>query len=673
MTVVGTRPVPRALAPDPRLFVNREDELELIEREITSSLASRQVGVVVLTGLPGVGKTTLATRCAHLVEDLFPDGALTADLGSSSESVTVDDVLFLFLSQLGVEKPSPSSQGLRAQFRTVTADLALLLVLDDVESAAQLTNLLPSSSRSTVIATSRKRSEGFSRQRYTVVEVPPFSVASSVELLSVDLSAGPTPAELRSMEALVELCGRLPLALSIAGAQLGNRHAGRPADYLSQLRTARSVLKTLTEDGRPVVEAVFEVSYQDLPERAQRAYRLLSLHPGDRFRADAAHALLGENGDAELESLIVANLLTRVRHDRYEVHSLVRQHAAGLAEQTEHPDDADAAVERVIEWYLEFVAARQLTISDRPRFGDRFNGRVAPAYTGEGAWTKAIADLEAERTNLRRVARAAADLELHALTWQLSEALATFYFQRDLCGDAITVHTLGLTAATVVHARTGDARPVLRMRAELGTAYFGLEDDEAATEQFEAAAALAAELPESGEVLFTREKLLQWKSFVHQRRGEADAAVDAIDQARAFLDHPAFPENDRARERALLDLNGGPMLAEVGRTEDAVSRGRAAVAYFGAGKEQHNRAKALANLGRSLGLAAPEHLDEAERTLRDAIRWFDELGMLFWEADSSAVLADLLDRTGRHEEAFALRGRADELKTILDDRKAGSS
>jgi tetratricopeptide (TPR) repeat protein len=660
------------LAAEPRLFVNRETELELVEQEITAALGSRQVGVVVLTGLPGVGKTTLATKCAHLVKDLFPDGWLSADLGSSSESVSVDDVLFLFLSQLGVEKPSPSSQGLRAQFQTITADLGLLLVLDDVESAAQLANLLPSSSRSAVIATSRKRSQGFSRQRFTVVEVPPFSVPSSVELLSVDLAADPAPVEVEAMEALVELCGRLPLALSIAGAQLGSGQAARLTDYVSQLRAARSVLKRLTEDGRPVVEAVFEVSYRDLSKEAQRAYRLLSLHPGDRFRGDAAHALLGANGDAELESLIVANLLTRVRHDRYEVHSLVREHAAGLVEQVEHPDDADAAVERVVEWYLEFAATRHLAISDRPRFGDSFGGRVAPAYVGEGAWAKAVADLEAERANLRRVVRAAADQELHDLTWQVSEALATFYFQRDLYGDAIAVHTLGLAAATVVHARTGDARPVLRMRAELGVAYFAVKDDEAAMEQFEAAAALADELPESGEVLFTREKMLQWKSFVHRRRGEIEAAVDAIDQARSLVEDPAFPDGDRGRERALLDLNGGPMLAEAGRTEDAVARGHVAVAYFGDGKEQHNHAKALANLGGSLALAGPEHQADAERTLREAIRLLDELGMPFWEADTSTVLADLLARSDRQDEASALHRRVDELKAILDGRKTES-
>ncbi|MFC3456348.1 hypothetical protein [Amycolatopsis speibonae] len=50
-------------------------------------------------------------------------------------------------------------------------------------------------------------------------------------------------------------------------------------------------MKKLTEDG-PVVEAVFEVSHQDLPAKSQRVYRLLSLHPGDRFCADAARALL---------------------------------------------------------------------------------------------------------------------------------------------------------------------------------------------------------------------------------------------------------------------------------------------------------------------------------------------------------------------------------------------
>lgn len=665
---MGTRLVPKALAADPRLFVNREAEIELIEREITDSLASERVGVVVLTGLPGVGKTTLATRCAHRVRHLFQDGQLWAELGSSSESVSVDDVLFLFLTQLGVETPPSTSQGLRAAFRTITADLALLIVLDDVESAAQLTNLLPSSSRSVVLATSRKRSQGFRRERFTVVDVPPFSVSSAVELLSADLTAPGELVDREAIEALVELCGRLPLALSIAGAQLSGRHDGHLAEYVGQLRTARSVVKKLTEDGRPVVEAVFEVSYQDLPSEAKRAYRLLSLHPGNRFSAGAAQALLDVTGEADLETLVVANLLTQARRGRYEFHSLVRDHAAGLADHDEQPEECQAAVERVVKWYLRFVVARQLAISDRPRFGDYFDGRVAPSPDSANAW----AELETERANLRRVVRAAAEEGLHALTWQLCEALATFYFQRDLFDDAIAVHSLGLAAAIAVREETGDARPVLRMRAELGTAYFSAEDDEAAMEQFEAAAELADGLPGSGEVLFTREKMFQWKSFVHQRRGEFAAAVRAIDAARSLVDDPGFPEDGRARERALLDLNGGPMLASAGRADDAIARGRAAVAYFAGGKEEFNLAKSLANLGSSLAAAGTEHHDEAERTLRDALRALSELGMQFWEADTSTTLADLLEHTGRSAEATPFLRRAEELFTILDDRKAQS-
>ncbi|WP_410655768.1 NB-ARC domain-containing protein [Amycolatopsis sp. lyj-112] len=635
---------------------------------MTGSLASQRVGVVVLTGLPGVGKTTLAARGAHRVKHLFRDGWLWAELGSSSESVSVDDVLFLFLTQLGVEKPPATSQGLRAVFQTVTADLALLVVLDDVESAAQLTNLLPSSSRSVVLATSRKRSQGFRRERFTVVDVPPFSVASAVELLSADLDAALEPGDRQAIEALVELCGRLPLALSIAAAQLASRHAGQPAEYVGQLRTAQSVVKKLTEDGRPVVEAVFEVSYQDLPAEAQRAYRLLSLHPGNRFSAGAAQALLDITGDSELETLVVANLLTQVRPGRYEFHSLVRDHAAGLADHVEQPEECQAAVERVVEWYLRFAVARQLAISDRPRFGEYFDGRVTSSQDSVNAW----ADLEAERANLRRTARTAAEEGLHALTWQLSEALATFYFQRDLFDDAIAVHAFGLAAAIAVYEDTGDARPVLRMRAELGTAYFSAKDDAAAMEQFAAAAELADGLPESGEVLFTREKMFQWKSFVHQRRGEFAAAVRAIDDARSIVDVPGFPAGERAREGALLDMNGGPMLAAVGRFGDAVARGRAAVAYFADGKEKFNLAKSLANLGSSLAAAGADHHEEAERTLREALRSLAEQEMQFWEAETSTELADLLERAGRLAEATSLLKRAEELYTLLDDRKAQS-
>ncbi|MBE8519239.1 hypothetical protein ILP97_17250 [Amycolatopsis sp. H6(2020)] len=670
--MTAASPIPKALPGAPRLFVNRSAEVEQVGREITDGIASGRQAVVVLTGLPGVGKTTLAAQCADQVKDLFRDGWLWASLGSSSEAVSVDDVLFLFLTQLGVESPPGTSQGLRLAFQSATADKALLLVLDDVESAAQLVKLLPTSSRSVVLATSRRRSAGFIRERFTVVDVMPFSVASAIELISADLDSARVASAGTAIEALAELCGLLPLALSIAGAQLSTRHRGPVSDYVHQLRAARSVIEKFTVDGDRLVSAVFEVSYRDLSADERRAYRLLSLHPGRRFSADAAAALLGpEQPDPleALEALVVANLLSRVGVDRYEFHSLVWEHAAGLVAEDEL-DDCRAAVVRVVEWYLRFAVAREQSISDRPRFGEYFDGRVVPAYRGGHAWQQAVEDLELERANLRRVVQTAVEEGLHSLAWQLCEAVVTFYFQRDLFADAIAVHSFGLTSAGAVLRETGDARPLLRMHTELGTAYFSSRDDRLASEQFTAAAALAEGLPGDDAVVFTRAKMFQWKSFVDQRMGAFPAAVEAIEAARSLVKDPRFPEKDLGRELALLDLNGAPMLSAVGRHDDALAAGHRAVAFFAGGKEWHNIAKAAANLGESLFRAGAGHRDEAERVLRQAVGLLADFGMQSWEAHSSTVLADLLEAAGRGAEAASLLQRAAELYTILEDRRA---
>lgn len=671
--VNGSNVKPKALPRKPRLFINRNAELELVEAEIDAALAVHQQSVVVLTGLPGVGKTTLAAQCAHQVEGRFPDGSLFASLGASSEAVSVEDVLFLFLTQLGVVEPPATKQGLLLAYQAATADRALLLVLDDVESAAQLVDLLPSSSRCAVLVTSRRRSAAFWRERFSVVEVPPFSVTSAVELISTDLDPSRSAAAAAEVATLAELCGRLPLALSVAGAQLSTRHRGPVADYVRLLRSARSVVEEFTEDGARLVAAVFEVSYQDLSDAERRAYRLLSHHPGRRFSVGAAVALLGpDHADPvdTLEALVVASLLTPVGDGRYEVHSLVHDHAAGLARQNDHPADGLQGLGRVVDWYLDFAVARTLAITDRPRFGDHFDGRVTVAYEGPTAWEAGVKDLESERANLRRAVEAATDDFLNDRAWQLAEALATFYFQRDLFSDAIAVHSTGLVAAQRIYEKTGDARPMLFMHTELGTAYFSAKDDEAAYGQFAAATALAETLPGDAAVLYTRAKIFQWKSFVQHRQRNTEAAVDSIGRARSALQDPLFPEEYRGRELALVDLNGCLMLSAVGKHADALAAGRNAVAFFEQGRDRHNAAKSVANLAECLTRADASFDDEAERTLRRAAGLLADLGIQSWEKHTSTLLADLLERAGRHAEARPLRERAEELRNILDSRRA---
>lgn len=648
--------IPKVLLAEPRVFVDRVDERAWIDQTIADGRAAGRQTVIVLAGLPGVGKTTLAAQCSHKLKELLPGGCLLVSFGSSTEPVSTAEAHTNLLWQLGVEKVPPAGQARRDAYLAATADRALLVVLDDIESAAQLRNLLPASSNSVVIATSRRRSEGFARERFSVLTVPPLSAESSAELISLDVDGSDRDA----VRALAEVCGHLPLALSIASAHVSTRHHGSVAACLERLRASGSVLSRLTIDGEQLVKSVFEVSYQDLPEPAQRAYRLLSLHPGRQFGADAAAALLDVPDPlALLESLSTATLLDEPAPGRYEFHSLVHQHADGHAAQ-ERPGALRAALTRLVEHYLTFAVARYHTLSDRPGVGAYFDGRVP---TADGGYQRAMADLELERQNLRRVVRAAVEegtAELDELAWQLCEALATSYFQRDLWIDSIAVHTDGLLAAQRIYDRTGESEPLLAMHAGLGAAYFSAGDNETAFEHFEHAERLGD--GDSAAARFGTAKMLSWKAFVYQRRDEIAAAVAAVERARTLV--AELPQAWQRRELALLDMNGAPMLSKSGRHEDAVAAGRRALRYFEDGKEPHNAAKSLANLGESLANAGDP---EAVATLSAARKATAAHGLQSWEAHVCELLAAQQESAGLLDEARSSLRRARELYEALGD------
>ncbi|WP_215543576.1 tetratricopeptide repeat protein [Amycolatopsis sp. CA-230715] len=672
---MGGLPAGSSLMPPPRMFVNRALERDAFDREVAAVRAGGEQGVFVFTGLPGVGKTSLALWCAGRLQADF-DLALQVSMGASSQVLSVEDALTVLLPQLGVDSLPTTSEGMLAAYRAATAGRRLLVFLDDVETPAQVNNLLPASVESMVIATSRRRAEGFEQYGFTTVPVDLFTMESAKELLAKGMEPAAAVGEARSLEVLAELCGRLPLALRIARAHLRTRHRGQVGLYVRQLQSVKSVVTALDIDGEHPVAAIYEVSYRDLSEREQRLYRLLSLHPGSRFSGWVAAALLGPEGghavENDVRSLVRASLLTEIDIDRFELHTLVHAHAGVLAEK-DHPADQRAALDRLVRGYLEFAVAREQVLSGRARFGELFDGRISPAYEGAGAYDNAVGDLERERANFRRVVQVAADEGFDDLAWQLCEALATFLFQRELFADAIAVHSIGLAAARrLSESGVPDPRALLRMHAELGTAYFSVQNHEAALDHFRRAADLAGELTNDGVAVMHLAKMFVWKAFVHQRRGEARDAVDALTRSRDLLADPRFPAERRQREEVLLDMNGGPMLAAVGRHGEAIEAGRRALAYFTEDKERHNYVKSLANLGESLAAAGDAHYEEAVRVLHDALELEAEVSLDSWRAHSSHVLGGLLLRAGQGEEGERLLRTAKELFERLDDRRAAA-
>lgn len=665
----------RILTPLPRILVDRADQRVWFCTRVAAAIQADELDVVVFTGMPGVGKTALALWCADQARKLCEfDVVLEIGIGAASRARSVEDVLTVFLPALGVSPLPTTRERMIAEYRAALVGLSVLVLLDDVENVAQINELLPVSARGVVIATSRRRYEEFEQHDYTTVPIDVFTPASAKELLVHGMDSAAAQAVDEQLDAVAELCGRLPLALGIARAHLRTRHRERIDEYVRQLRTAKNRMLEFKIDGNFLVKNIYEVTYQELSDDAKSLYRLLSLHPGNQFDEWVAVALRGPNYSGsvadDLHSLVVPSLLTDLGSARYELHTLIREHAAGLASDTDHAADQRQARRRMVLSYLQFVVVRELVLSPRRnRFGEQFDGRLAPAYTGEDAYERAIRDLELERANIRRIVRLAADEGFDDLCWQLGEASETFFFQRELHADGLDVQKAGLGAAQNIYDDTGDPRPLFRMHMALGASYFAVENDDAAGTHFGRAERRALELTGEDRIVGLA-KVYVWQAFVHQRRGEFAMAVAAVDKSSQLVVDAGFPARLREREVALLDMNSGPMLARIGRHDEAIAAGRRALAYLAVDSEKHNHAKSVANLGTSLSLSGARYQDEAIALLTEAIALTAGLNMVLWEADSSEILGDLLRGIGRKEEGDALLHRAVALFDKIGSRRA---
>lgn len=139
-------PPPAQLPSDLPFFTGRDEVVRTTVDLLTQDHSA--VPIVAFTGMPGVGKTTLAVHVAHQVAASFPDGQLYADLhGFDARAGAADpaDVLQSFLGALGVEQGAiPASVEARASlFRSAVAGRRLLVLLDNARDTDQIRPLLP--------------------------------------------------------------------------------------------------------------------------------------------------------------------------------------------------------------------------------------------------------------------------------------------------------------------------------------------------------------------------------------------------------------------------------------------------------------------------------------------------------------------------------------------------
>ncbi|MFI7692646.1 AfsR/SARP family transcriptional regulator [Nonomuraea sp. NPDC049655] len=676
-------------------FVGREPEIAELLQLLRARPDRLSPPIAILSGLPGIGKTTLAVHLAHLLRADYPGGQLFVRLGQDARGARdPGELLDVLLRSLGLDGAMiPASAEERAGLlRQRLADQAVLVVLDDAVDEAQLRHLLPGTPRGAVLVTSRSplpALEGAVRIR---LDLPGERDARLLlERVAGRDRIGAAP---DAAEEILRSCGRLPLALRVAGARL----AIRPVWPVRELATrlAGHDLDELVVGGLDV-RATFEPGYAALPEWARHAFRLLGLAGLDSVAEWTTAALLGlpaREADAVLETLVARGMLTSTEIDaagqpRYRLHDLLRVYARERAEAEEPTGQRHAALTRLALESLRRTraAARGLPIPLSPPYergepgpgtpaGPTSSTPTGPASGPASSTPTGTVWLSAERRTLVLAVTTAAELGQVATAAELAHHLTGYLTMERFLADAERVQHAVIAAATAA----GDERTALRSRlllvnmdiergrypaadaacGELLAAFDRVGDphgaayalisraadrhgsgrlDEALADAYAAIELLAAHDDAAGLAY-----AWTWPIWIHIERGEHEQAVKI---ARARLAETG--EEDHGTRGNLLRALGTACY-QAGETAEAVACYRESLLTAQAVGDRVEMSKVLRRLGEALG--ALGRFEEAAETLAASLRLFVECGDVLGEALSGHALGVVRLRQGDPREAL---------------------
>ncbi len=622
--------VPRQLPADPRHFTGRLAELDLLDR--LASQAGGEAGaapVAVISGMAGIGKTALAVHWGHRAARQFSGGQLYVNLRGfdpGGSPLRPGEVLRAFLEALGADTTRmPASQQAReGLYRSLLAGLRVLIVLDNARDAAQVRPLLPGSSGPMVIVTSRSELTGLiAAQDACPVLLDVLTEDEAVDVLASRLGAERVTAESAAVTRLVELCGRLPLALVVASARATTRPRVPLAHLVSHLGESRSRMDALeTGDAAASVRTAFSWSYRQLAEPTARMFRLLAVHPGPTVTAAAAASLAGmplEDASARLRELSEAHLVTEQHTSRFALHDLLRSFAAEVGEKDV------AALARVLDYYLHTACAADRLLNparDPIALAPPQPGTVPDVLIGhEGA----LAWFTEEREVLLAVVQVAVRQGLDTHAWQIPWAMVDFLERRGYWEDLVGTQRTALGAAR----RLRDPDAQARVSRSLGHAcsQAGL--------MREARKYLAQAL-----VLFRRTG-----DFIGQARTHQDlsAMLDQQDRPEEALRHDLralrmYTEaGHRAGQASALNAIGW-LRARLGDYQDSIRYCTRALDLYREVGNRRGEAAALDSLG-----YAHHHLGGHLRAVafyQDSLALFRELGDRYLEANVLTHLGD---------------------------------
>jgi len=626
-------------------FVGRTAELDQLTARLDTASEGR--GTVVITsisGLPGIGKTSLAVHWARHHLDRFPDGQLYVNLrGFDPSGAPVDPVeairAFLDAFEVPAQNVPTELAAQAALYRSLVEGKQMVIVLDNARDTDQVRPLLPGSPSCLVLVTSRHQLTGLVvRDHAQRITLDTLTTDEARELLTSFLGRERVAAEADAVEEIIRRCAHLPLALSIAAARAGTDPALPLSALVAELRQERETLGALsTRDSQDTdLRTVFSWSYRALSPPAARLFRLLGLPPGPDIGTMAA-ACLADLPEHETRELFVEltqlNLLRRHKAGRYQLHDLLRSYASELAGD----DERQTATRRFLDYYLHAASLAMEKVD--PRGGTAVADivtppRHAPVFPDH---EQAIEWLDAEYPNLIAATNYAVRHGWHRHGWRLPHLLQYYFDIRGRLHDWVSTHLAALTAARSLD----DEHAQAEVRKFLGIAYWLAARSEEALEHSREALALyrrAGDRAGEGDMLNNL-------GLVYERTGQYEEALDHYQQA---LPLRLAVGNQRGEGATLQNL--GNLYDLLGRYDEAVSHYHRALAIFRARTDERSQAIVLGNLGivhESMG-----NYDEAVECLQQSCALVEKSGDQRVAANFMTALGSVYRKLGRHSEAI---------------------
>ncbi|MFG2116115.1 hypothetical protein ACGFRB_26345 [Streptomyces sp. NPDC048718] len=655
-TAAAEHPVPYQLPPELAHFENRHAEQECIRCAVDERPGRAGPLTVVLTGIAGIGKTALGFHVARGLADRYSDGVLSLDLDDLRRDGAVDvaDAVGGLLTGLHVrpEWLERSLAGRTRQLWTRTRDKRLIVVIDNARFGSEVLPLLPASPHSLVIVTSQGPLYDLDGTAAVEIAVPPLAADDAVRMLAAIVDDPRLTAEPDAAAALVQGCGGLPAALTVAGQWV------RKYRRKSLSRLVVELTGELHRKGIPMVEAVWDASYAGLGPEAARLYRLLPLYPAPLVEPEPVAALLGLDLDGALDALaeLESAGLLEGRDEGFRMHDLVRGHAERRARQDTDATDATSAPGAVgatrdplaartalVRWFR-----RQAARADLLAAGPRMTLAAPPAPAGPldgpdvdfAGKAAALRWLDDHRAALYGCVRLAFASGLDEDAWALCEPLWTHFLDHPHYADVIDAFRTGVAAAD----RSEHLGARIRMRCQLARPLWEQGRYAEADEQVRRAVAASEHLGTDAGDRRLRASALEFGGLLAAEAGDWPGAVAGFEASRAI--HAAI---GNAYGVLLQTYLLGKAALGSGDAEAAV---RLLSEAHEAAREQHRErlsARAGFELGRALRLAG--RTEEAEPLMTAALAAARRRGSGTDEKRILDELSALMKDLGRMREA----------------------